>query len=455
MRALRSSVIRHLVVSGGTGIVAAVAALAGSVPVTAAVVRAPASGGSWSSPRTLSVPRGYVAGSFAGLSCTSPLNCTAVGTYQDRAGRTRIFAVTKRHGIWGKGVRVDAPIRPFDPLVLLSCASAGNCAAATRGVGAYVVTENNGRWGKAQHVPGTGGAGASVLGIACPARGDCTAAGSTFTTAFLAIQRHGTWRRAFPVPGLTALTQPGDTSFIGELSCPSPGNCTATGQYGSLGVWAGFTVTEKHGIWGNAQPVPGGSVIYALSCHSPDNCAAAWPGPGSPGLYINTQTNGIWGTPQLLPGTAQLNGPEVEQIRCPAAGQCTVLGQTTTFSPGHDTLQPFVVVQKNGTWQNAQRIAGTGNGNLSATFSLSCPTAGNCALGGTIPAHGGWQAAFAAEENSTWGRARLLPGVLALDHGRSSRIEAVSCPVLHRCIAVGTFLDKKGTDGLPLATIQR
>ena len=373
--------------------------------------------------------------------------------YQDRAGRTRILAVTKTRGVWGKAVRLDAPIRPPDPLVLLSCASAGNCAAAARWVGAYVVTEVNGRWGKAQHLRGTGGRLGAVLGIACPAAGDCTAAGSGTTTAFLATERHGTWRKAVPVPGLAALTQPGDTSFVGELACPSPGNCTATGQYGSLGVWAGFFVTEKHGIWGKAQPVPDGSIISALSCRSPDNCAAAWPSPDPSGLYINTQTNGTWGTPQLLPGAAQLNGAGVEQIICPAAGQCTVLGQTYTASPGHYTQQPFVVVQQNGIWHNAQRITGTGNKNLSVTFSLSCPTAGNCVLGGSIPARGGWHAAFAAEAIYHWGPARVLPGVLALDQGRYSQINVVSCAARHRCTAVGFFTTKNGASRL-LATAQ-
>src|SRR5215472_6712436 len=161
LRSWRRTLLR-LAVFAGTGIVAAVAALVGGMPASAAA-RAAASGGNWSPARVLSVPRGYVDGALSSLSCTSPVNCTAVGSYQDRTGRTRIFAVTKKRGVWGKGVRVDAPIRPLDPLVLLSCASAGNCAAATRGVGAYVVTEVNGRWGKAQHLRGTGGRLGAVL----------------------------------------------------------------------------------------------------------------------------------------------------------------------------------------------------------------------------------------------------------------------------------------------------
>jgi hypothetical protein len=167
------------------------------------------------------------------------------------------------------------------------------------------------------------------------------------------------------------------------------------------------------------------------------------------------QTNGAWGKPQILPGTSQLSQAEIEQISCPAAGQCTVLGQTSSQSPGHDTLQPFVAVQKNGTWHNAQRIAGTGNDNLRVTYSLSCATAGNCVIGGAIPARGGWHAAFAAEVNGRWGRARVLPGVFALDQGRYSQIDVVSCAALLRCTAVGFFVANKDGTSLPLATVQR
>jgi hypothetical protein len=97
----------YLGIVGGSAITAAVAALAGGMPVTAAAASAPASGGSWSWPRELSAPRDFAGGGeFTALSCASRSDCTAVGIYQDRSGRQRFFAITERRGVWGKGLGI-------------------------------------------------------------------------------------------------------------------------------------------------------------------------------------------------------------------------------------------------------------------------------------------------------------------------------------------------------------
>jgi len=465
MRDRRRTIFQHLAVFGGAVIITAAAALADSVPVMAAAARTPASGGSWSLPRALSTPRGYSDGNFSALSCTSPLNCTAVAIYATKTFVPGIFAITKKQGVWGQAVRIPTPTTPaYNSLVVsLSCASAGNCAAggqyavptspADQG---FMVSEINGSWGKAQRVPGTGSTG-RVLDVACPAAGNCTAAGAegsdANTRAFLVSQRHGTWRNAFPVPGLAALTGGHDTSYVRELVCPSLGNCIATGFYGPFGgTNTDFVATETHGIWGKAQALAAGVVIHALSCRSAGNCVAAWLGPNSPGVSVITQTNGTWGKPQLVPGTPQLDqnggGAEIRQVICPAAGQCTVLG--VSFTPESDVATPFVAVQKNGIWRTFQRIAG----NPSSDASLSCSTGDNCVLGTSIAVRRHIHAAFAAEVNGRWGRATLLTGVRALGTGYGSQIDAVSCPALFRCTAVGTFYGRNGYRW-PLATVQR
>jgi hypothetical protein len=93
-----------------------------------------------------------------------------------------------------------------------------------------VVSEARGSWGKARQVRGTRPE-SLVNGIACPGPGDCTAAGYTggpHSTAFLVNEKHGSWRTAFPVPGLAALSN-GRGGALQVISCPSPGNCTAAG----------------------------------------------------------------------------------------------------------------------------------------------------------------------------------------------------------------------------------
>jgi hypothetical protein len=98
----RRALSRYLGILGGTVITAAAVALTGGVPVLAAAGTAPAAGsGGWSRPRVLPGPRDITeTGSLTALSCASRSDCTAVGSYQERSGRIRDFAVTERRGVW-------------------------------------------------------------------------------------------------------------------------------------------------------------------------------------------------------------------------------------------------------------------------------------------------------------------------------------------------------------------
>jgi hypothetical protein len=179
LRSRRGALTWYLAVAGGTAITAAVAALAGGMPVAAAVASVPASGGGWSWPRELSQPRDSAgAGYFTALSCASRSDCTAAGIYGDRSGGDRVFAITERRGVWGKALGIAVPAASKTIYVaapVLSCASAGNCAAGGtyfvhRQQVAFVVSEAYGTWGKARQVHSEPDA------MSCPAAGDCTAA---------------------------------------------------------------------------------------------------------------------------------------------------------------------------------------------------------------------------------------------------------------------------------------
>ncbi len=411
--------------------------------VTAAAASAVASGGSWSRPRELPGPPDSTGGgSFTALSCASRSDCTAVGIYHVRSGRYRFFAVTDRRGVWGKALGIAAPIAGkkvnLGGTPLLSCASAGNCAAGdfywtSSQSGAFVVSEKNGTWGKARKVRST------PTAISCPAPGDCTAA---LARGYLLTERHGTWRKAFPVPGLAALRHGQPTEF-GVISCPSPGNCTAARSYQDPAVNSrSFVITKRNGIWGKAQPVTSrqgaGLAIAALSCPSAGNCVAGgylYTLAGREEAFAVTETHGTWGTAESLPGTLKLEAG-IDQLDSPAAGACSAAGLSGV---GRGLVQPFVSTEKNGTWRTAQTITGAGPGPSPALGSLSCAAAGNCVLAGAIGVRGGIQAASAVQVNGRWGPARVLRGMLALDRRHDSTIDAVSCPARSRCTAVGSF----------------
>ncbi|MGH3411210.1 MAG: hypothetical protein ACRDRJ_53225, partial [Streptosporangiaceae bacterium] len=92
--------------------------------------------------------------------------------------------------------------------------------------------------------------------------------------------------RVIEVPGLAALNK-GRFAGVQSVSCGSAGNCTAGGYYADADLQDsyGFVVSEKHGVWGKASPMPGlaatalnkgGSAeVGALSCRPPGSCAAS------------------------------------------------------------------------------------------------------------------------------------------------------------------------------------
>jgi hypothetical protein len=76
-------------------------------------------------------------GAVSSVSCASAGSCTAIGLYSDRGGLLQMFAVSQRHGRWGKAAEVPG-LGALNPagdqqysvgLSQVSCASAGSCAA--------------------------------------------------------------------------------------------------------------------------------------------------------------------------------------------------------------------------------------------------------------------------------------------------------------------------------------
>jgi hypothetical protein len=130
------------------------------------------------------------------------------------------------------------------------------------------------------------------------------------------------------------------------MSCPSAGNCVADGWYtsSSTGEQA-FVANKVHGTWLDAIEVPGTSVLGVFSA-------------------------------------------QVNSVSCASAGNCAVGG---TYTDSSYRGQAFVADQVNGTWQTAVEVPGTPTLNKDAmpneadafVQSVSCPSPGNCAAGGS------------------------------------------------------------------------
>jgi hypothetical protein len=267
----------------------------------------------------------------------------------------------------------------------------------------------------------------------------------------------GSWGRAEQIPGLAALNA-GGSAQVSSLSCPSTGNCSATGLYeghaGSVGI---FVASQHQGRWGRAEELPGTAALnvgnYAslnyVSCARPGYCSAAgnYGGRGdSLGVYVDSERNGRWNKAERVPGiTARVSGvTELNSLSCGSAGNCSAGG---SYAERSGRTEAFVVSERTGRWGDAEEVPGTAalnTGGLAEINSVSCRSAGNCTAGGDYSMPGNvnvmpTRAFVVSQKNGRWGRAELLPGLTALDTGRQSRVISVSCSSAGNCAAAGYY----------------
>ena len=320
-------------------------------------------------------------GDISAMSCTRPGDCTAGGGYGVEGpseGASQALVVTERHSQWGTAIEVPGSGRldvlGQGDLESVSCSSPGNCSAGgsyldgNDNYQAFVVTQRHGRWGQAIEVPGSArlnaGGIAQIESVSCTGVGDCSAGGDYTSAlsqqAFVVTETNGRWGRAIEVPGSARLNRGGEAE-IESVSCARVGDCSAGGDYAGSGsdISAAFVVTQSHGRWGRAIEVPGSArlnrageaEIDTVSCAAPGDCSAGGDygrSANSEQAFVVTQSRGRWGRAIEVPGSAALNVgglAEVESVSCAAPGRCSAAGSYSYGKGGVDS-EGFVVTER-------------------------------------------------------------------------------------------------------------
>jgi hypothetical protein len=232
---------------------------------------------------------------LGGVSCTSPNNCTSVGSANIGTGDVPLM-VTETNGVWGPAA--VTPVFPAadgqeDELGGISCASVGECTATggahhagdQSGGRTLRVTETGGVWGS--YVIGPDGPTNSTLSdISCPQPGNCTAVGymdngGQLGDAMYVAETNGTWGSPTSISGATVML---------SVSCADVGDCVAVG-----GTLSSSYASETAGSWGSATPFPAGAVMTQVSCSDLADCTAVGrnllgPGGNSP-VYASTSAS--------------------------------------------------------------------------------------------------------------------------------------------------------------------
>ena len=144
-----------------------------------------------------------------------------------------------------------------------------------------------------------------------------------------------------------------------------------------------------------------------------------------------------------MPGLAALNGgggAEVTSVSCPSAGGCAAGGD---YSGRSRDFQGFVAVERDGRWGTAIEVPGLAalnKGGEAFADSVSCPSAGNCAVGGTyLDGNGQFRWYVASQRNGAWGKAIQVPGVRALPRGDARGTSRCRAPRRATAPSAGKF----------------
>ncbi|HUN37406.1 MAG TPA: hypothetical protein VMU95_35870 [Trebonia sp.] len=359
------------------------------------------------------------------LSCSSQGACAAVGEYGTRSSRG-VFVVTERDGHWGTAIPVPGLARLGTNAAVqangLACWTAGNCllagtygpAATTGSDGGHVfwASEVSGAWGPAVSLadpPGLGtGVSASVTGVACSHDGGCVIA-ADYTDA--AHQDHEVLSTV--TGGKLATSTELGQAMISAVSCPSAGACVAAGIDSGHAQAVAFA---SHGRTWSTTQVPGLDSPSGLACTGPGTCTMSGvsSAAGNPAA-VASQVSGTWRPSVALPGAASLRGAQLTLLSCADARDCVTGGYADTGqrdARGILTSQPFIAVEKAGTWSAARDvpgIAGLAGGRGSSLTAIACPAPGAwIAAGNYDPGQ-----AISAEDSFLGLTSSLVPFVIA------------------------------------------
>jgi len=257
---------------------------------------------------------------------------------------------------------------------------------------------------------------------------------------------------SLPANARVEASLPAHASYPGvsvvSVSCASPGNCAAVGDYGvSLGntdTTQGLLVSETSGEWatGVEAPLPANASarplvqLYSVSCGSAGNCTAVGSYSDSSGrrqglLLSETAAAWVTGVEAPLPADAGIN-PQVDlgSVSCASVGNCTAVGDYTDSS---GNAQGLLLSETTGAWATgveAPLPADAGINSNAVVGSVSCASPGNCtAVGRYTDNSGDMQGLLLSDTAGAWGIGGEAP----------VPVGGVSCASAGNCAAIGGF----------------
>ena len=181
-----------------------------------------------------------------GISCASPLDCTAVGSFTNTAGAAFPLTESRSQAIWSMQQPPSAVVVEPGTLNAVSCTSPGSCVSvgSVNGTSMTTLTLAEAWDGMTWSVQTTANPvvtpvllQVSLDAVSCASQTACTAIGGGPHDDPLLVER---WDGANWTVQSTPTTS--DATTLDAISCPTPTACTAVGGRSTTGAAAAWSI---------------------------------------------------------------------------------------------------------------------------------------------------------------------------------------------------------------------
>ena len=206
-----------------------------------------------------------------------------------------------------------------------------------------------------------------------------------------------------------------------------------------------------------AGPSSTGNSFEAVTCASAGNCVAV----GQLGVHnggralIDVESAGAWTFANApSPGDASAASPndELSAVSCPSPSSCVAVGYYANHFAGSTYQQALIELETAGSWaaMSPPLPADASPTPQNTLDAVSCPSVGECAaVGSYVDTAGNPEALLDVETHGTWSSVPVPLPVNADRLHADNSLDAVTCTSSGSCVAVGSYVDTTSTSTCP------
>ena len=325
-------------------------------------------------------PTGATRSTLLADSCSSSIECTAVGSGSPGpSGETTVTLAERWNGTeWSTQTTPNPPPHTEDVVTGVGCVASANCVAVGKNSyteAGFVEAWNGAEWKIISELNGYSG---SFVGISCGSTTSCMTVGKRENSNELRsnkvkyIEAFHVWQtesESIPAPSV------GSEVKLTAVSCSSSTFCMAVGSYLSEVGTKDLVETWNGSVWSiQSSPAEGNdsNAMRGVSCASATSCISVGELSSKPAAE---RWNGSEWSLMSPPNPTGAVAAELESVSCPSTTSCVAVGHS------HESGKQNVTLAEawNGTsWSLQSSPNPSENEGGSVLLSVSCLSSTSC-----------------------------------------------------------------------------